>query len=450
VSRSAVSVVTKKEITLRRWWLALLAVLVLAAGGASALWLRTGDSSPLAAPAPTPVPTRTPLLQPATSGTVTAAGLRRALARALADRALGNRVSIAVVGPDGHPLLDQLGSRTVTPASTAKIATAIAALTVLPPDKRLRTSVVRGARPGEVVLVGGGDATLGGRWATAGYPGTASLRGLVRGLTGVTRVTVDDSLYVGPRLGPGWKPSYVTTGNVAPVSALEVDEGRQGKTGPRVQDPALEAGRQLAALLHVRAPVGRAKAPAGAQVLSSVLSPAVPQLVEEMLTRSDNDLAESLGRQVALASNEPASFAGAVAATAAALKQTGAKGVALRDSSGLSPLDRVQPLGLATLLARAAASPAYSALLSGLPVGGFDGTLGQRYRKAPTASAAGLVRAKTGTLNGVSALAGLVVTRTGGVLAFDVTADGVPLGGTLSAEAALDRVATALASCGCA
>ena len=445
------SVVTK-EIVLRRWLLALLVVLVLAGGGAGALWLTTSDRSPIAAPSPTPapVPVRSPLLQPAPDGSVTEAGLRRALARALTDKALGSRVSVAVVGPDGTRLLDQLGSRTVTPASTTKIATAVAALTVLPKDKRLRTTVVQGSRPGEVVLVGGGDPTLGGRWAARGYPGTASLRDLAKGLTGVTRVLVDDSLYVGPRLGPGWKPSYVTTGNVAPVSALEVDEGRQGRTGPRVQDPALEAGRQLAVLLHVRAPVARTTAPAGATELSAVESPTVAQLVEEMLTRSDNDLAESLGRQVALAADQPASFAGAAAATAAALQQVGATGINLRDNSGLSPLDRVQPLGLATLLAKAAASPTYTAVLSGLPVAGFDGTLAKRYRKAPMSSAAGVVRAKTGTLNGVSALAGLVTTRTGGVLAFDVTADGVPLGGTLAAEAALDRVAAALASCGCA
>jgi D-alanyl-D-alanine carboxypeptidase/D-alanyl-D-alanine-endopeptidase (penicillin-binding protein 4) len=63
--------------------------------------------------------------------------------------------------------------------------------------------------------------------------------------------------------------------------------------------------------------------------------------------------------------------------------------------------------------------------------------------------AAGAVRAKTGTLDGVSALAGLVLTADGRLLAFDVTADGVPTGATRGAEAALDRFAAALAGCGC-
>ncbi|MFN2537421.1 MAG: D-alanyl-D-alanine carboxypeptidase/D-alanyl-D-alanine-endopeptidase [Mycobacteriales bacterium] len=435
-----------------RWPLALLVVLVLVAGGAGTYWWTTSEASPstAASPAPMPVPSRTPLLAPAGSGPVSAAGLRIALTRALSDKALGSRVSIAVVRTDGTTALDLGGSRFVTPASTAKIATAVAALTVLPPDRRLRTRVVRGVRPGEVVLVGGGDPTLAGRFAAAGYPGTASLRTLARGLTGVTRVLVDDSLYVGPRLGPGWKPSYVTTGNVAPVSALEVDEGRTAKTGPRSQDPALAAGRQLAALLHVTAPVARTTAPRGALELSHVDSAPVPELVEAMLTRSDNDLAESLGRQVALAAQLPASFAGAVAGTAAALQKLGVSGFALRDASGLSALDKVQPLTVARLLARAAADPTYAPLLSGLPVAGFDGTLSKRFRRLPTSPAAGAVRAKTGTLNGVSALAGFVTTRTGGVLAMDITADRVPVPGTLAAEAALDRIATAIAACGCA
>ena len=88
-------------------------------------------------------------------------------------------------------------------------------------------------------------------------------------------------------------------------------------------------------------------------------------------------------------------------------------------------------------------------MLSGLPVAGFDGTLAKRYRPAGTLPAAGEVRAKTGTLEGVSALAGLVRTADGRLLAFDVSLDGVPVGATRAAENALDAVATALAGCGC-
>ncbi len=62
-------------------------------------------------------------------------------------------------------------------------------------------------------------------------------------------------------------------------------------------------------------------------------------------------------------------------------------------------------------------------MLSGLPVAGFSGTLADRYREGGGLPAAGAVRAKTGTLNGVSALAGLVRTADGRLLAFDLTAD---------------------------
>ena len=68
-------------------------------------------------------------------------------------------------------------------------------------------------------------------------------------------------------------------------------------------------------------------------------------------------------------------------------------------------------------------------MLSGLPVAGFDGTLDGGSAPTPTAPAAGQVRAKTGTLDGVSALAGLLRTGDGRLLAFDVTLDAVPSGG---------------------
>ena len=75
---------------------------------------------------------------------------------------------------------------------------------------------------------------------------------------------------------------------------------------------------------------------------------------------------------------------------------------------------------------------------------GYDGTLFDRGRRR---GAPGTVRAKTGTLLGVHALAGTVVTIDGRLLAFAVVADGS--GSDAAAEAALDDVAAALAGCGC-
>ncbi|MCW2601052.1 MAG: D-alanyl-D-alanine carboxypeptidase/D-alanyl-D-alanine-endopeptidase [Frankiales bacterium] len=450
---------------MRRWWLAGLVLMVSLAGiGGLLVATDIGTSRPQARPSASPSlspdPSRTPLLVAAGADAPrpSTLGLTAALATALKDSNLGHRVAVSVVDAiSGTPLLEVRASQPVIPASTAKIATAVAALTVLPAEQRLTTRVVQGAT-GDVVLVGAGDPTLAGSNAPTGFPRSARLADLAVQLKGVAvrRVVVDDRLFTGARMGPGWKPGYVTGGNVAPVSALAVDEGRLSTVAnqPRSQDPALEAGRQLAALLHAKAVV-RGAAPAGAAVLAQVASPTVSELVESMLTRSDNDLAEALGRQVALALHLPATFAGEVAATRAAITplldrvRVSRTALALRDASGLSPLDRLQPAALTRLLALVGVDPRYAPVLSGLPVAGFDGTLSTRYRSAPTSAAAGEVRAKTGTLNGVSALAGLVRTRGGRLLAFDFTADGVPITGTLQAQAALDRLATALAACGC-
>jgi len=429
----------------RKRWVALVASVVLVGGVGAAVVLQREDL-PVAAPepSPTPYPVRTPLLVAATGGPApTAAGLSRALGGALRERALGSRVSLSVVDVStGRALLESDATRQVTPASTAKLATAVAALTVLEPDSVLTTTVVAG-RPGEVVLVGGGDPTLSDQ-------GLAHLAAqIAKTGTAVSRVVVDDSLFSGPRLGPAWKTAYVQHGNVAPVSALAVDEGRtsQREGSPRVSDPAVAVGRRLAKLLGARS-VLRGRAVDGARRLAALPSAPLSALVERMLTDSDNDLAEALGRRVAIAMKLPATFEGEAAAVDAALHGLGVE-VALQDASGLSTLDRVQPSAVTMLLTRAAREPRYAAVLSGLPVAGFDGTLSDRFRSGPSRAAAGQVRAKTGTLDGVSALAGLVRTRDGRLLAFDVTADGVALGATVHAQQALDLVAAVLAACGC-
>lgn len=431
---------------MRRRWVAAAAVVVLAAGAGTAIVLQPASELLDVTPTPTTSPeaVRTPLL-PEQVPLAPPAGVARTLSALVRDRALG-RLGLSIVDAEtGRPVLELNAEALATPASTAKLVTAIAALTVLDPTDVLTTRLVTGA-PGDLVLVGGGDPTLRGTHPVNDGLGGGSLAALARQVRGpVTRIVVDDSLYSGPRLGPQWKPGYVTDGDVAPVGSLMVDGGRQSKDGPRSADPALQAGRQLAYLLHVKTVV-RGTAPSGAVEVGHVESAPISRLVEAMLTRSDNDLAEALGRQIALAAKLPASYAGEVDALQAALPEALRGGVSLKDASGLSPADQIQPAALSRLIATAAQDPRFGPLLEGLPVAGFDGTLAKRYRTSP---AAGEVRAKTGTLSGVSALAGLVRTKDGAVLAFAFTANGIPSTGTQQAQAALDRLATALAGCGC-
>ena len=120
------------------------------------------------------------------------------------------------------------------------------------------------------------------------------------------------------------------------------------------------------------------------------------------------------------------------------------------DGSGLSHLDRVTARMLAAILAKATSPefPELRPILSGLPVARYSGTLTDRYANpAAGGSGAGVVRAKTGTLTGVNTLAGLAVDVDGRLLAFSVVADATPK--SAPAEAALDRVAAAIAGCGC-
>lgn len=444
------------------------AAVVLGAGGTAAVSLDPDVvADPVVAPSPSPAgpPVRGALLPAVgTDAPVpTAAGLSAAVAATLADPAVAGRLAISVVdAATGEVVLERGADTLLLPASTAKIATAVATLTAIDPGARLTTRVVAGAVPGEVVLVGGGDPTLASPTAPTGYPGLARLTDLAArtkvALAGapVTRVLVDESLYAGERLGPGWKPTYVTGGDVAPVGPLMLDGGRvRPGRNARHPDPALAAGQALATLLGPGAAVDRGTAPEGAVELGAVTSPPLALLVERMLVRSDNDLAEALARQVALVKGQPASFGGAAAAVAEVLAPTLAeagvdpRAVRLADGSGLSRSNLLQPAALTRVLAKAGTDDRLAPVLSGLPVAGFDGTLAKRYRTGGGLPAAGAVRAKTGTLNGVSALAGLVRTADGRLLAFDLTADGVPLGATRRAEAALDRLAAALATCGC-
>ncbi|PPK93426.1 D-alanyl-D-alanine carboxypeptidase/D-alanyl-D-alanine-endopeptidase (penicillin-binding protein 4) [Kineococcus xinjiangensis] len=438
----------------------------------------TRRSAPTAAPLPTAPaavvpPTAAPAVLPPLEEDAPAAseeGLAAVLGPLLADPALGPSVSASVLdATDGRALLDVQAAVPRTPASTVKVLTAAAALRALGPATVLRTRVVQGAVPGEVVLVGGGDVLLA---AGAGDPdrvlGRAGLGDLAAETAAALRaqdrpvvsVRVDDTAFQGPGLSAGWAPGDVGSGFVAPVSALAVDAGRlrPAPVAPRHPDPAMAAAEAFAERLaehgvEVAGPVLRAPAPAGAEELAAVSSAPVAEQVEWMLATSDNVSAEALGRLIARERGLPPTFDGASAAVRAEVAALGVPvdGVHLVGTSGLGRSSTVPARTLTGVLAAAAsdAHPELRATLTGLPVAQATGTLAERFEQPPAAPAAGVVRAKTGSLNGVTSLAGLLRTTDGQLLAFAVMADAVPSGGTLAARRAMDRIAAVLVECGC-
>jgi len=185
-----------------------------------------------------------------------------------------------------------------------------------------------------------------------------------------------------------------------------------------------------------------------------VQSAPLAELMALALDESDNALTESLARQGAVQAGRPTSFA----AVSSWVKETVAsagvamEGVTLIDTSGLSSgtLIPVRALGDVLSLAVGGRNPALQNVVVQLPVAGLSGTLADRFLKGSVHLAAGIVRAKTGTLSGASSLAGTVVDKDGRMLTFAILADKVTPGvGTLNARAALDRFVATLAACGC-
>jgi D-alanyl-D-alanine carboxypeptidase/D-alanyl-D-alanine-endopeptidase (penicillin-binding protein 4) len=386
--------------------------------------------------------------------------VRNELSRILTDEVLGPRVSAVVMGVTGEVLYAQDPSRSVAPASTIKLLTALSVLDAFDAADRIETTVVEGARPGEVVLVGSGDATLTEDQARRGDPPSASLTALARRTARAVddeelRVSYDSSLFTGPSTSPTWEPTYVSSGVIAPVTALMVDQGLVSDTSlARYPEPDLAAANDFVALLEdegltVRGEPKPVTSRPAATAVASVESPPIDSLVERMLRESDNQLAEALGRLAALESGLPGSFEGSSAAIAAVAAAHGIDVDAdlVHDASGLSRDDRVTASALVEAVTAAVTEPSLRPVTTGLPVAGFDGTLSDRYLRPPQSRAAGLVRAKTGTLTGISAEAGMTVTCDGTLVQFAFVADRVPFD-TEAARDALDEAAAALTTCG--
>lgn len=145
------------------------------------------------------------------------------------------------------------------------------------------------------------------------------------------------------------------------------------------------------------------------RVIASVASPTITEMVKFSLTWSDNLLADRLVRAAARATgftNDDVGISNVIKKMLTTLQISDA-GLFVLDGSGLSKSDRVTVRLIADLLVKIRGDEKFAAVYEGLPVSGITGTLEDRFlTTAP--QAVGLVRAKTGTLNGTVSLAGYV------------------------------------------
>jgi len=175
---------------------------------------------------------------------------------------------------------------------------------------------------------------------------------------------------------------------------------------------------QLAANgIEVAGPTQRGAVPDEAVPLLAFEGHPVAEIVRRCLKFSNNVVAESLVKALgAQASGAPGSWENGVPALRAALAQAGLPlaGVVLADGSGLAYDNRVTPRLLVAALRYADDSFDFGPeFLAGLPIAGRDGTLKKR-----TGAALDAIRAKTGLLTRVTALAGLARLADGGEVVF--------------------------------
>ncbi|GGO34788.1 D-alanyl-D-alanine carboxypeptidase/D-alanyl-D-alanine-endopeptidase [Deinococcus humi] len=430
-------------------------------------------------------------------------GLSEGVRRVLRGLPPGVRAGVLVQDlQSGQVLQTWLPDTPFIPASTNKLVVGAAVLNTCGGadgwwSSELTVPAAQVGRPRvkAVTLRGSGDPTL------KVSEGPYSLRALAkqaygRGLRVVGEVRLDDA-----RLDSGtWKDAPIEV----PMTALRLAEWHDAPplsqdTARRRLGAALIAELRRAGIRVTSQEVGKAASfkpylapartdergetlppdpvtPVGSrpeQAVASVRSAPVAQFLADTLRPSDNLNAEELLATLALRPAGNGTLEGALARERAFLGRIGVdlSGVVLADGSGLSREGRLTPRALVELLRTMyelpyplVGTPAegsgfpdklyrqrQNAFVEALPQGGTDenlpnhggrgGTLSQRF------VGTGLdVRAKTGTLPGVSSLAGYVTAKSGHLLAFALMMNGPPESPILTLRALQDEVVAVLAA----
>ena len=379
------------------------------------------------------------------------------------------------VNLDGESIFESQPGASLVPASLIKVVTATAALEVIRPDEVYSTevfagtdaveSVTDGVLKGDVYLVGQGDPVLSTpRYANryqepVAHTDITHLADRVfatlaaHGITRIEgRLVGDESWFPDkqrdysrevPSKGtdPVWKRSFVTSNNAGPLSALLLNDGYSSYSSMRTSaarrqhvraaDPAQHAASVFDDLLEARGMVITRRPAAGVApvlgertLLGTVESPPLSEILARMLSYSDNTIAEMLLKEIGrrITNSDRASATDGVEALMREKLGPLADGVVIADGSGLSSYNRLTCGAIAGLLDLAGPG---SPVVEALSVPGKTGTLMDcgPVRSTPGQKDLNLLRAKTGQLDGVTALAGTTVAASGETLTFAMIAN---------------------------
>lgn len=355
--------------------------------------------------------------------------------------------AIRVEESDGTPVYARNDHTLMIPASNRKLFAASTVVNCLGWNARLQTDLWLDGE--DLVLRGGGDPSLGGRYydtaAFAFDPLVRAVRG--RGLRTVRDVVADVSLFDRVTVPGSWKVGNLPYSYAAPVDPLTYAENVNGAAA--VVEPGLFAAQALRDALSfagitvtgsVRLCTAACNSSGHAEQLAAIRSPFVYQLLSTVLENSQNLYTEVLFKDLSLpqsgvlmappspaspVANAPAVLSPVTASYAQSLEierrflvnEVGIDPAEFRfvDGSGLSSDDLVTPSAIIRLLRWINAPERRGAFWSVMATPGELGTLHHRL-----VDLGPRLRAKTGTINGVNSLSGFVAGKNGDYRYFSI------------------------------
>ncbi|CAB4662996.1 unannotated protein [freshwater metagenome] len=347
---------------------------------------------------------------------LSAASIPAAFDELLSARALSNPAMILIDGTTGEVVYERNSYSQRKPASVMKLLAGVATLTYLDPQSSFTTNISLGLEDRTLIIQGSYDPWISLNHNVARKMKRESLPYLAFNSLSAIKKTNGGSLKKITVLYSG-----LYSQDVANLKSFWAKRGFK---------PSMKAVSGDEVLLNAASPI------------VSDTSPSIDEILDFTLKWSDNALAERLARLSSRAAGNAFNAAGVSETFTQILTsfEIDASKLVAVDASGLSKENRVTAQILGQLLFKVRKDEKYNLLYTSLPVGGVSGTLRSRFlTTAP--NAIGLVRAKTGTLNGTVTLAGYVES-TDREYVFVTLADEIPRGARAEnqARAAIDRL----------